>query len=192
MRCCGWPQVLVSSSGGTVASRATHVAGHADGAVWLYRVGGSVRSCPHRRTAFGNWSQPPRLTTPPRVCERTGLPGRAATAAGAGTRACLADTEPTWPRSLAGEAAPRCWPLPSVRDDFRPPLGLRDDRLLGPGTSAQFWAAMLGTSVRGRWEQYVDLHPIAGRQSRSSGSRRRRPEESLTPGPACGARPRAG
>jgi catechol-2,3-dioxygenase len=25
---------------------------------------------------------------------------------------------------------------------------------------AEFWAAMLGTSVRARWEQYVSLHPL--------------------------------
>lgn len=33
---------------------------------------------------------------------------------------------------------------------------------LDPERMAQFWAAMLGTSVRGRWEQYVNLHPVAG------------------------------
>ncbi len=27
---------------------------------------------------------------------------------------------------------------------------------------AHFWAAMLGTSVRGRWEHYDNLHPVAG------------------------------
>ena len=33
---------------------------------------------------------------------------------------------------------------------------------LDPEHMAQFWAAMLGTSVRGRWEQYVNLHPAPG------------------------------
>jgi predicted enzyme related to lactoylglutathione lyase len=29
-------------------------------------------------------------------------------------------------------------------------------------TLANFWGALLGTSVRGRWEQYVHLHPVLG------------------------------
>lgn len=33
---------------------------------------------------------------------------------------------------------------------------------LDPELMAAFWAALLGTSVRGRWEQYVGLHPVAG------------------------------
>jgi predicted enzyme related to lactoylglutathione lyase len=31
-----------------------------------------------------------------------------------------------------------------------------------PERLAEFWAAMLDTSVRGRWEQYVHLHPEPG------------------------------
>lgn len=31
-----------------------------------------------------------------------------------------------------------------------------------PERLAEFWAAMLDTSVRGRWEQYVHLHPAPG------------------------------
>lgn len=31
-----------------------------------------------------------------------------------------------------------------------------------PERLAQFWAAMLGTSVRGSWQQYVHLHPVGG------------------------------
>ena len=30
-----------------------------------------------------------------------------------------------------------------------------------PDRLADFWAALLGTTVRGRWEQYVGLHPLA-------------------------------
>jgi catechol 2,3-dioxygenase-like lactoylglutathione lyase family enzyme len=30
-----------------------------------------------------------------------------------------------------------------------------------PETLAGFWCALLGVTVRGRWEQYVGLHPMA-------------------------------
>lgn len=30
-----------------------------------------------------------------------------------------------------------------------------------PEALASFWAALLGVAVRGRWEQYVGLHPVA-------------------------------
>lgn len=33
---------------------------------------------------------------------------------------------------------------------------------LDPERLAAFWAALLGTSVRGRWQQYVHLHPVGG------------------------------
>lgn len=30
-----------------------------------------------------------------------------------------------------------------------------------PETLAAFWCALLGVEVRGRWQQYVGLHPVA-------------------------------
>lgn len=42
-------------------------------------------------------------------------------------------------------------------------MGLRWDAVtvdaLDPDRLAAFWAALLGVTVRGRWEQYVGLHP---------------------------------
>lgn len=45
---------------------------------------------------------------------------------------------------------------------FAPRWGSVTIDCLDPERMAKFWAAMLGTSVRGRWEQYVNLHPVAG------------------------------
>ena len=44
----------------------------------------------------------------------------------------------------------------------RPRWGSVTVDCLDPEPLAAFWSAMLDTSVRGRWEQYVNLHPAPG------------------------------